>query len=389
MPDANARVILIRMRYATAFVILVVACASVDQPPGLSGATIEVVNDTGTLRVIAPDYKMSFAANGIHLPDHLTVNDPALELLGKEDCRENLVGVAVIPAISVAAGTPSGAEPGAQHVRSEIMALLTGPAVVKIRVTFEVDYLCPATETVTGTIDFTMFPGGRIVREDIAITPSTNPLAQHASCGCQRSAPSPADLGVLSYWAFEPTHATQVQANGQAVTDGMLAACTIYPEVAIGVSWAEQAAGTRYHPNTTASHVLDWTAGASSLAITPLSMTSAIQIADTPDLPTTKCGDVLALLAAAPLQIGDTRLPSTDHDGIYRDPVIHTSAFEVKALDEEVPSGFAISVDLGGADRADLSGQIATVQHEAGDRFLIVFRDGLSPGSAFTIEPRR
>jgi hypothetical protein len=388
LPGADARVILIRMRYATAFVVLVVACASVDQPPGLSGPTIEVVNDTGALHVIAPDYKMTFAANGIHLPDHLTVNGGELELLGKEDCRENLVGVAVVPAVSVAAGTPIGAQAGAQHVRSDIMALLTGPAVVKIRVTFGVDYLCPVVETVSGTIDFTMFPGGRIVREDIAITPSTtNPLAKHADCGCQQGASSPADLGVLSYWAFEPMHATQVQANGQAVTSGVLAACTMYPELAIGVSWAEQAAGARYHPNATASHVLDWTAGASSLAPTPLSMTSAIQIANTP-LEPSDCGRVLALLADVPLQIGDTRLPSTDHDGIYRDPVIHTSAFEVKALDQEVPSGFAISVDLGGADRADLSGQIATVQREAGDRFLIVFRDGLNPGNSFTIEPK-
>jgi hypothetical protein len=281
-----------------------------------------------------------------------------------------------------------GAQPGAGHVRSTIMTLLSGPAVVKIRVTFGVDYLCPAIQTVSGTIDFTMFPGGRIVREDIAVTPSTNPLAQDANCGCQQSASSPADLRVLSYWAFEPMHATQVQANGQAATDGMLAACTMYPEVAIGVSWAEQAAGARYHPNATASHVLDWTAGAATLATTPLSMTSAIQIADTPDLPTSKCRDVLALLADAPLQIGDTRLPSADHDGIYRDPVTHTGAFEVKATGTEVPSGFAISVDLGGADHADLSGRIATVQHDGG-RFLIAFRDGLSPGDSFTIEPKQ
>src|SRR5262245_16132490 len=111
------------MRYATVLVALVVGCATVDDPPGLIGGTVEVSTDAVEgLRVIGPEYKMAFSPAGIHLPNHLTVNGGELELLGTQECGENLVGVAVRPAVSVAAGMPHGAD----AVRSEISAPLTG-----------------------------------------------------------------------------------------------------------------------------------------------------------------------------------------------------------------------------------------------------------------------
>lgn len=378
------------MEYATVLVLLV-GCASVDDPPALTGPTLEVSTD-GAVHVTAPDYKLDFAATDIKLPAHLTVGD-GIELLGMEDCSENLVGVAVAPAVAVAAGRPHGSD----AVRSEITAVLTGPAVAKIHVSFEVDYRCPTKQTAAGAIDFTMFPGGRIVREDVAIKPSTDRLIKVGDCGCQQETDPMNfhDLAFASYWAFRKGGAHQVQASGDAipVTDDVFAACTMYPELAIGVAWNPQnGTGARYSPHGTASHVLEWSSGSdpSALDPTPQSMTSAIQIANSPPAAPSDCAAVLALLADVPLQIGNTSLGATDHDGIYRDPATHTGAFDIKPITAAVPSGFAISVDLGGADHAVLrpAGVVATAQREDGDRFVIVFRDGMNPGDVITIEPR-
>jgi hypothetical protein len=376
------------MKYATVLGLLV-GCASVDNPPALTGPALEVSMDPA-IHIIAPDYKIDFSGTDVKLPAHLTVSET--ELLGTEDCSENLVGVAVAPAVAIAAGKPHGSD----KVTSEAVAVLTGPAVVKIHVTFEVDYSCPTKQTAAGAIDFTMFPGGRIVREDLAIKPSTDQLTKVGNCGCQQET-NPTnyhDLVFSSYWAFKKTGATQVVANGSRVNptvDDQFAACTMYDQFAIGVAWNQQSnTSARYSPHETASHILAWSSNSdpSMLAPTPQSMTSAIQIANSPDL---SCAAVLALLDDVPLQIGNTMLGSTDHDGIYRDLTPHTSAFDIKSNAATVPSDFAISVDLGGADHAVLrpEGIVATAQREDGNRFLIVFRDGMNPNDVITIEPRR
>jgi hypothetical protein len=379
------------MKYATVLGLLV-GCASVDDPPALTGPTLEVSVDTA-IHVTAQDYKIDFSGTDVKLPAHLTVSET--DLLGTEACSENLIGVAVAPAVAIAAGKPQGSD----TVTSEAVAVLTGPAVAKIHVTFEVAYSCPNKQTAAGAIDFTMFPGGRIVREDLAITPSTDQLTKVGNCGCQQES-NPTnfhDLVFSSYWAFKKTGATQVLANGNLVnpnTDDQFAACTMYPGFTIGVSWNQQGdVGTRYSPHETASHVLAWSNSSdpSMLAPTPQSMTSAIQIDNKPPMAQSDCAAVLALLDDVPLQIGNTMLGSTDHDGIYRDLTPHTSAFDIKSNAATVPSDFAISVDLGGADHAVIrpEGIVATAQREDGNRFLIVFRDGMNPGDVITIEPRR
>src|SRR5262249_39581886 len=156
------------MKYATVLGLLV-GCASIDDPPALTGPTLEVSMDPA-IHVIAQDYRIDFSGTDVQLPAHLTVSET--DVLGSEDCSENLVGVAVAPAVPIAAGRPQGSD----HVISEAKPMLTGPAVAKIHVTFSVDYSCPNKQTAAGAIDFTMFPGGRIVREDLAITPSTDQL---------------------------------------------------------------------------------------------------------------------------------------------------------------------------------------------------------------------
>ena len=379
------------MRYVIVLTALV-GCASVSDPPGLSVPGMFVESDVA-VRVFAPGYQMDFSATGLHLPEHLLVNQGQVDILGIDlPCFESRVGVAVTPALSAHAGIPGKT--------SEITPILNGPAVVKVNVTYEADYSCPGPETLRGETDFTLLPGGRIIREDKMVIPSSDQLGLDLHCGCQQAS-NPQDrhnLFFTSFWAFDPNRATQVYADGNMVTDlvnDIYAACTLYPDRAVAVSWQKlPGTSTMYGPNATASHVLAWTSDATMLDPTPQSITSAIQISNTAPAVNSDCGKILALLADAPLQIGNTMLDFTDHDGIYRDAAVHTDSFEITPRGEAVPPGFVVSVDLGGASHAELTRSpakepLAIIQRESETRFLIAFVDGLAPGESVTIEPRR
>src|SRR6476619_260862 len=103
------------MKYATVLGLLV-GCASVDDPPALTGPTLEVSVDTA-IHVTAQDYKIDFSGTDVKLPAHLTVSET--DLLGTEACSENLIGVAVAPAVAIAAGKPQGSD----TVTSEAVAV--------------------------------------------------------------------------------------------------------------------------------------------------------------------------------------------------------------------------------------------------------------------------
>jgi len=373
------------MRYAIVLTALV-GCASVSDPPGLSVPGMFVEADAA-VRVFAPGYQMDFSATGLHLPEHLLLNQGTVELLGTDlPCFESRVGVAVTPALTAHAGVTG---------RSEITPVLNGPAVVKVNVTYEVDYNCPNAETLRGESDFTLMPGGRIVREDRMISPSNDRLGIVGHCGCQQETDPQNfhNLFLSSFWAFDRNRATQAQPDGSAVTEDIYAACTMYPDRAIGVAW-QMLAGTRtrFETDATSLHVLDWASNATMLDPTAVSITSAIQISNTAPAGLGDCAKVLALLDDVPIQIGNTKLGSTDHDGIYRDAAVHADSFEIAAGDVAVPAGFVVSVDLGGASHARLSrspakNPLAIVQRESDTRFLIAFIDGLAPGESVTIEP--
>jgi hypothetical protein len=280
-------------------------------------------------------------------------------------------------------------------VQSVITVVQPGPVIAKIHVTFAVNYSCPGAETLQGSTDFTIFPSGRIVREDLSIQPSTDTLAKAGNCGCQQESDSAnfKNLFFGTFWAFDPTGATQVQPDGTPVVDDVYAACTMYAKRAVGVSF-EYIAGTavRYHAQTTASHALDWDIDQTSLAPTPQNMTSAIQVSNTPPASAADCNAIIAKLADVPLDIGNTPMGTSGHDGIYRDTVPHTAPFVIKPETLNVPPGWAISVDLAGSDHATIvrsppTGHPALVQRELGTTFLMFFPDGLAPGETITITP--
>lgn len=369
-----------------------VDCAAIPSPP--SESLIQVTQDNG-VRVIAPTFELDFAATGLHMPEHLMVN--GVDVLGVDDpCQgESRIGILVSPAVQASASASAGS--------SEITVLAAGPAMAKVRVTYDIGYKCPSDERMTGATVFTILPSGRIVREDLEVKPSTNPLGMVGNCGCQQETNvlNFRKLYFSSFWAFDPVGATQIDPSGNAIdkdaADQVYQACTRYNTHAIGVAWTPLAGtSARIHSNQAASHTLHFPTINDHLMLEPTaqSMTSAIQIAATPLAQASDCGKVIALLADVKLTIGAMAPAYTAYDGIYRDSAIHNEAFDIVAGNEAVPAGFAISVDLGGADHAvitrqDGAEQPAVAQREAGSRFLIFFKDGLAPGERLTIEPRR
>src|ERR1043166_83211 len=106
------------MRYVILLPALV-GCASVSDPPGLSVPGMFTESDAA-VRVFAPTYQMDFSATGLHLPEHLLVNQGQVDILGTDlPCFEGKVGVAVTPALSAHAGITGKT--------SEITATLNGP----------------------------------------------------------------------------------------------------------------------------------------------------------------------------------------------------------------------------------------------------------------------
>lgn len=358
------------------------ACADVPTPVAFAGLSLVVTTDGDGTHVKSDVFEIDFPATGVLLPTHL-LDATGQELLGSNPAcaAESLVGVSVTPALTVAGGSSA--------TSSKLTVVEAGPGVVKIRVTYAATYPCPSATSLSGSTDFTIVPSGRIVRED-SVQPTAEVLSPSASCGC---ATSQQNFAFSTFYTFAGAGASQVQTDGTPIADDVFQSCSMYSNHGIAVSFAQLTdTHTRYHAGATAAHVLDWYANATTLPTDQKPMTSAIQIGAG-----ATCQQLQAFLADAPISIGDTQLDSTDHDGIYRDNLaVHTSAFDIKPQPGKpnIPPGFAISVDLGGADHATitrsdgLEGTIGVPQREDGSRYLIFFPGGLAAGETITITPQ-
>lgn len=364
-------------------------CATVPDVSFIDPPIRVSTNDQGAVVVIGSAFELDFAATGTHLPERLLVNNGRVDLFGARDiCPEDepsRVGILVKPAIQASAGGPGDGPP------PEI--LWAGPAVARIRVSYEVPYNCSGSQILAGSSVFTVFPKGRIVREDSDVAPSTTTLTQTGPCECQQTTLfGNLDFFFSSFWAFQGSGSSQVDESGNPIdatdSENLFAGCTMYSDRTVGVSWTQEpGTKTRYFRNDqTSSHSLYWPTERSALAPDHRWFTSTIAISDLHD-----CGSVLDSLVAKRLSI-DGAIVRLDRDGIYRDTVRHTTAFDVVAGDQSVPAGFVIAVDLAGADHATISRSDAmpvrvVVQRETGSQFLFAFLDELLPGERVTIEP--
>lgn len=356
------------------------ACADVPTPASFAGRPLAVTTDGAGTHVKSDTFELAFPTTGVKLPNHL-YSAAGADLLGRDPAcaAASLIGVSAAPAITLAGE--------AAATTSELQIENAGPAIVKAHVTYASVYNCPAATQLSGASDFTIFPSGRIVREDLDIQATTQALSPAPSCGC---ATTPQNFAVSTFWTFAGTGASQVMTDGNPVTAGATHACSMYSDHGIAVSFAGGGStSTEFHLGATSAHVLHWSADATSLSTDTFSMTSAINLGSAGQT----CAQIMQPLYDSPIQIAGTTYPYTDHDGIYRDAGIRSGAFEIKTPTMIAP-GWAISVDLGGTDHAtitrtpDLGTTVGVPQRELGTRYLIFFPDGLSAGETITITPQ-
>jgi hypothetical protein len=379
--------------------VALAACAKVPEPPPeLGDDLITVSYENGGVQVRGPLeengehlYEMTFpdTDDQIGMPDSFKVGGRETLRLLPDDCnRERRIGVALFPAGVVTSGEI--ADFGGD---SNVETIVEAPGLAKIRVTYDIEYLCPAPESFRGESVFTFFPSGRIVREDIDLHPSDggiDPLPGASDqCGCSDTAQ---DFFFTSFWAFNDNGMDeQVDANNTMPRDGITsAACTMYPSHGVGVAWPD--ASTRFHPSVASTHVYDFVANQNTLPEQSRSVTSAVQVHNGLRVPGT-CAKILEQLVDPGLLVGSERLDSTDHDGIYRPKLEHAET-TVLTSEEGIPGSWAISMNLGGADHGRIKRQPDIEDFvrfhsdpETPGNTVFVFKQGLAPGESITIEP--
>jgi hypothetical protein len=329
------------------------------------------------------------------MPKSLRILDAAgnafdRELLATNECNlEGQIGTAVFPAVVAIGGEQGDAQ------RSELEVLMDGPVIAKVRVTYEVDYTCPSPQTLSGEAIFTIFPTGRIVRQDHNIQPVTTAITApvNTQCGCNPDAQS---FFFTTFWSFDAAGLIDhVDETGNPTTGDVFRACSIYDDHGIAVAWSGN--DTRIGVNGVASHVLDLIPrGSPTIEPTVVEdVFSAIQVVPQDPGGTGECPNILQALADDPdLDVGGVVLDTAGIDGIYRDEGFHDTTFDLTAPDGDVPAGFAVSINLDGATHAELTrdpptDRVAFIQRDPDDanRFIFAFPQGLGSGERVTITP--
>jgi hypothetical protein len=356
----------------------VAGCATVPPDPR-DRVLLDVDDSTGRVASTsrAPvQFTMEFADRGARMPQRLVLD--GVNRLAEGQCpNEGGIGIAVYPA-ALAAAPMLGGDTTASSTLTVDMA---GPAVARVKVEWTMPFECNlAQREGKGTSTFTIFPNGRIVRHDItkptavALSVDTNP------CGCSAES----NFYLTSYWAFAPTQ--NVNPDGTPFIDGSLAGCAVYASHMIGVAWPDS--HTRViTDNNVSAFTYEWVTDSTTLSPDERELVSAIVMSK--GTAAAKCGDVLADLDDFPIMIDGSSV-STDDSGIYVDMRSHTGRVEISAP-RRVPSGFAVSLDVGGFGEITRSppadGDWYGSQSDNG-RTLFWFRDALAVGEKISIEPR-
>ena len=335
-----------------------------------------------------PLYAMTFPAanpDGIPMPDSLKVAGHETLELRTDGCNmESRIGIALYPAGSAISGTLN--DTFTLNSASAEVVLAAG-AVAKVHVDYSFDYECPDPETLSGESIFTFFPSGRVVREDINVKPSNDRLdAAGNMCGCEFAG----EFFFTSFWSFTPVQGNLIDAGNNFPTDSAAdAACTMYPTHGVAVRW-QDSQPTRYKDMLARSHIYDFARAAQTVDPMPRAVTSAIQMTAEPG----SCAALIEMLNDPPLMVGDEPLGSSGHDGIYRPENAHDGETVITS-NVRIPAGWAISIDLGGAEHAVVSRdppiddfyRVSRDPDEEG-HFLFVFPHALEPGDAITIDPQ-
>lgn len=158
-----------------------------------------------------PGFALRFAGgDGFHFPDALMID--GVDVMGHEvepaaECdAEDGVGLRISPSNRISA-TGAG-----DRVLNHLVPVLRGPSVVQVKVEWATSFPCNLMRTPGGTSTFTVFPDGRIVRDDTITDPSMMSIAA-SQCPCDpRFNGKP--FYISPFWAFMRKPESRLYASG-------------------------------------------------------------------------------------------------------------------------------------------------------------------------------
>lgn len=164
---------------------------------------------TITARGPGPAFALRFADGpGFHFPDSLTLE--GAEVLGHEAApgcfREDQLGVLIAPTARISAGGP------APVTHSALTPVLTGPAVVQMKLEWGTSFACAAARTPGGASTFTVFPDGKIVRIDEIDDPVASPIIAPTLCACEPPSGNDALFHSYTFWTIARAGITKIYA---------------------------------------------------------------------------------------------------------------------------------------------------------------------------------
>jgi hypothetical protein len=365
---------------------LALGCAQAPDAPG-EVKLLEAVVVGDRMSVVADGiYALTFGRDGtVRLPEELEVRGehPHGNVLGSDFCPlESLMAVSIFPG-AVAVGGKTLAQGGTSNQFLE----LGGPVIARIRVDYSVPYTCPNAQHLSGMSVFTMFPNGKIHRED-TVTSSDTELTPTTDCGCNHDTTGSTGTGYF----FTSSYAFESSAMIDTARAGTPDACAEWSDLTIGMRWLDSS-NTRVSPNSRPSFVLDMLhSSEDNFPVTTMTHRSAMQIAS--GAPAPACSDVLRQLALPGISVAGSST-NADGDGIYRDTEPHSGPIEIKAGVAVPP--FALSLSAG--DHASVTSTVAhdgrwyATQPEPPQgtnegTTLFWFDQGLAAGEIITVTPR-
>jgi len=351
----------------------------------IRGARTLMLTDDDTVQ--GDGFVMKFSPTGVRLPSSLVHGDT--EVFAESTCpNPSRAGVSIEPFETAVGGrTPAGFD----DARNFTEVKMRGPAVAQIDVVYDVPYTCAGPQSLRGRSTFTMFPSGRIVRND-AVQASTGVMIADAIMCMSTCDGSQRDATLDVFWAF--AGGGDLYERGDVpIPKGNTAtvqfACAQYPTHTVAVDWST--ATPAWRTVDTGPIVFAYDFFANSPAVTQELQVASSTVLVAPGAET--CTDMepkTKLLDRLVLDDGTAHELVLDGTGIYTDTGAYGGRFEIRPpAGKEVRDGFAVQLDLGTPDHLGVARRAGDVEYTvqpAGGQTIIWIEGGIPDGDAIIIE---
>lgn len=389
--------------------------AAVCAPTKPSAAGMMVNTDpANTVATLLDSSQIGFANVFTQYPmvDRLIAAGQNLVAAPETSCNfEDRVGVAVYPVYNI------GPEPSNGTHLLDLVSV--GPAFTRLRTvwTYQLPAACGSTARGTGNTEWSIFPDGKIVRNDTVVPSELSSLtAGTLGCNCSGAGAVTA-FAVTSYTTLEATALSAVTLAGEAeqssvppnTATNVAGACARGSDGGRLAVWWDRVDNMdpkmpptriRHAMNPATSHdivafVYDFVTSGSMTSQIPAGTSYGIRthmlltrepVPCTTLLSTVQAFSVISPMTIAPVTGGAAQPVSYNQQGVFDDVRPFTGPVTVSGT---LPPGFAVSLRFPGftAVSTDRTAERVIWQRQMDGSFVVFFRDGLSPQSTITVTP--